>query len=85
MKTPYVAEAHDGFFVIQSKQTLFPGLARSFFRMVFFSAVGTTCLVDSIEIIRTCYEVAHDHRFVILRLQIKVAFRDESSYTASFR
>jgi hypothetical protein len=37
MNTPYVADAHDGFRAGQSKQTLFSGFARSFFRTLFFS------------------------------------------------
>jgi hypothetical protein len=41
MNTPYVADAHDGFLAGQSKHTLFSGLLRNFFRIAFFSTVGT--------------------------------------------
>ena len=48
MKTPYVADAHDGFFAGQSKHTLFSGLLRSFLRIAFFSTVGTCCEEEAI-------------------------------------
>lgn len=40
-KTPYVAEAHEGFLPGQSKQTLFSFFDRNFFKIAFFSADGT--------------------------------------------